>query len=165
MEQRGLQVSCDNCVGSCCTDSRLPLTAKEAEFLRGSGTDLRVLFPPLSVAEDRHPVAWKNRRNLLKEAVDEFTEDKYGRIVMRAVLRKLAPGEGLYEIHGSCGNLQEDGKCGIYETDESADIRPNICRDFEAGSFACLEFRNRDMSLIMQRAEVRVELIQKPQAS
>lgn len=121
---------CGNCVGACCRQSViLPLSQEEAETLRAVGTSLKELLP---AGEE---VEWGKRRYFRRNA----PEDKK---FLRKKAHSLEPGQGFYGLESDCGFLEEaeDGEsfCGIHDNEE---LRPDVCGEFTAGSFACRQIR------------------------
>lgn len=116
------------------------MLAHEAEHLRASGTDLRVVLGQYMLID----IADRSVLDLRLEALKVLykTTDKDDPIRERIfeiaqTIDELAQGEEYYEIIGACGYLDENNRCTSY------DDRLGICREFPAGGVACMNFRDR----------------------
>lgn len=124
---RGLPLCC-MCDSACCEHVVLPLTGREARFLRGAGTKLREWSDPA-------PCPNAVKRGPLHNLFSRITRD-----------RSIASDDPVrsYEME-VCGHLvlQDPNnplsrrECGAYTNPE----RPDICGKFEAGSYNCHKIR------------------------
>lgn len=144
------EINCDNCTGACCSNVSLALSASEAEWFRASGTVLRIGLPHLPAVNittivngrfiqtlDEHNWA-DEAEGFFKKAESEPTpegREYWTRIAEHAAT--MRPGQGLYLMDGSCGNLK-DGRCGDYAN------RATICREFKEGSDPCITIRKEE---------------------
>ena len=141
-----MEYGCGTCVGACCQNIRLALSAEEADKLWAAGTELSTILPPLDkeelaeeIALSELPTNWAEYiaelSRLALEQTDEELRDYYLKIANYTV--NMKPGQGWYALVGRCGLLGADNLCSDY------DNRPNICREFSMGEGTCLDLREK----------------------
>lgn len=82
--------------------------------------------------------------------------DREQRKRIRKTAEYLEAGEGLYQMIGPCGFLDDADRCAVY------DDRPDICQKFEEAGSYCLDMRRAKK--VPLPSIVQIELIPKPQA-
>ena len=137
--------TCISCVGACCSNVRLALYADEAVDLAMAGTDLSyVPFPYHNTkyeflrADEERQKSWTACLTELSELALTNTDPEMKWLAEDIIesVRQMKRGQGLFVMRGDCAFLQ-DGMCRNYEN------RPQICRDFPAGSPNCIDFRKQ----------------------
>lgn len=125
------KISCENCTGACCVaGTTMELNEAEYEFLENAGTEFGIVWPILPGVDVRA---------FLQAAVDSTTDP-----VRKEKLewwQGIEPDHGLFTLRTNCGFLAVSAegppRCTAYENPE----RPIICREFQAGSLACIGLR------------------------
>lgn len=137
------EVSCENCVGACCSNVRLALSVAEARHLEAAGTKLHMILTAFDAlgfdteVADEDAFYWSENIGLITAVADRSTSEAarefWNKVADQA--RRLKADQGLFSIEGRCGFLQADGRCGDYKN------RPEVCREFPVGGTACLGIR------------------------
>lgn len=146
-----------DCAGVCCIDISIALTAGEAQHMIDGGSTIAIVLPVMTTPEslgaetENEVFSWADYLDEIR-ALGENEEPDITSFWERTAqeAEQLQPGEGLYTILGRCGFLLDDNSCGNYKD------RPRICREFEAGSVVCRQFRQR------LENPVAIEITQKP---
>jgi Fe-S-cluster containining protein len=136
-----LESLCQSCVGACCRGSWLVLDSSEAEHLRVGGTKLSVVMAEFVL---RDLIDSRKTIDLRLEALKALYKTTPADDPLRekifstaSIIFELDKDQEYYEMSGSCGYLDENGRCSSYED------RPTICREFEPGESACMNFRHK----------------------
>jgi Fe-S-cluster containining protein len=131
------EISCGDCIGLCCQDVRLVLSADEADQLEAAGTQLTPLLPANGPTGSEHAFDWSTQTNQLIRlgSAEQDSEMREIYMLLAGVSKRMGPGDGYFGMTGRCGNLTQENTCGVYES------RPNACQEFSEGSVACVGLR------------------------
>ena len=123
--------ACGSCNACCEGSAYMQLNEKEADQI-AENTELTAILPAMAGQN------WRSRRNReeAKRIIDELGASN-SQYTAEFILRSMKKGVGFYKRTETCGWLNANGDCSIY------DERPEICRKFQKDSFGCDQIRQQ----------------------